>query len=113
MYPSGVWRGYWEQPHFGRQPMSDFVLRFADGRVEGEGLDVVGRFTFRGTCDDQGAVVLVKQYLGRHQVLYRGRYDGEGVIHGTWSIGDLWSGPFALTPARSSPDPDSRIQKLS
>ena len=114
MYPSGVWRGYWEQPHFGRQPMNDFTLRFADGVVEGEGRDVIGRFTFHGTCDDQGNVVLVKQYLGRHRVLYRGRYDGEGTIHGTWSIGELWSGPFALSPVRRGlPAPDSRIQDIS
>ena len=30
---------------------------------------------------------MVKLFLGRHRVLYRGRYDGEGTIHGTWSIG--------------------------
>ncbi len=35
MYPSGVWRGYWEQPMLGRQAMSDFTLRFGDGVVEG------------------------------------------------------------------------------
>ena len=113
MYPSGVWRGYWEQPVFGRQPMNDFLLRFADGVVEGEGRDIVGRFTFRGTYDDQGNVVLVKQYIGRHRVLYRGRYDGEGAIHGTWSIGEAWSGPFALSPVRPSPGPDSPIQDIS
>jgi len=113
MYPSGVWRGYWEQPLFGRQPMTDFNLRFADGRVEGEGRDVVGRFTVHGTSDDQGAVVLVKQYLGKHRVLYRGRYDGEGVIHGLWSIGEHWSGPFALTPARGPAGPASGIQTIS
>ena len=93
--------------------MNDFTLRLADGVVDGEGRDVIGRFTFRGTCDDQGNVVLVKQYLGRHRVLYRGSYDGEGTIHGTWSIGDLWKGPFALSPVRASATPDLRIQDIS
>jgi len=38
--------------------------------------------------------VLVKQYVGRHQVLYRGSYDGEGTIRGEWSIGAHWRGIF-------------------
>jgi hypothetical protein len=96
MFPSGSWRGYWEQPGWGRQPMNDLVLRFAGGAVEGEGTDCIGPFTFRGRYDGQGTVTLVKQYLGRHQVLYRGAHDGEGTIFGRWSIGEFWSGPFAL-----------------
>ncbi len=98
MYPSGVWRGYWEQAGYGRQPMTDFLLRFANGEVEGCGRDIVGRFLFTGTYDSNGNVTLVKQYLGRHQVIYRGRYDGEGTIHGIWSIEPFWQGTFALSP---------------
>lgn len=112
MYPSGLWRGYWEQPVFGRQPMNDFTLRFAGGAVEGEGHDIVGRFTFRGRYDDRGNVVMVKQYLGRHRVHYRGVYDGEGTIFGTWNIGDRFSGPFALSPVRAAP-PDIPIQDIT
>jgi hypothetical protein len=98
MYPSGRWRGYWEQRAYGRQPMRDLVLRFSAGRIEGQGVDLIGPFTFRGEYDQTGCVVLVKQYLRRHQVLYRGHYDGEGTIFGEWSIGELWRGPFALSP---------------
>jgi hypothetical protein len=76
--------------------MRDLVLRFGGGNVEGEGVDLVGRFSFRGTYDSAGNVMLVKQYLGRHQVLYRGSYDGEGTIFGEWSIFPIWRGPFAL-----------------
>jgi hypothetical protein len=112
MYPSGLWRGYWEQAIFGRQPMNDFALRFADGVVEGEGRDIVGRFTFRGSYDDRGNVVMVKQYLGAHRVLYRGCYDGEGTISGVWSVGDFWTGPFALSPVRSRPARDAPIQDI-
>jgi hypothetical protein len=112
MYPSGPWRGYWEQATFGRQPMSDLTLRFADGVVEGEGRDLVGRFTFRGSYDERGNVTLIKQYAGRHQVHYQGNYDGEGVIFGTWSIGEPWSGPFALTPARGKAVSESTIRSL-
>ena len=112
MYPSGAWKGFWDQDFFGRQEMRGLVLRFAGGAVEGEGRDVVGRFTFRGRYDDQGHVSLVKQYVGRHQVLYEGRYDGEGTIFGQWSIGELWRGKFALSPVRARPDADAPIEPL-
>jgi hypothetical protein len=78
--------------------MRDLVLHFGDGHVDGSGIDIVGRFNFQGHYDHEGNVVLIKLYLGRHQVLYTGRYDGEGTIFGEWSIGELWRGPFALRP---------------
>jgi hypothetical protein len=109
MYPSGRWRGYWQQAGWGRQAMRDLVMRFAAGRVEGSGTDVIGRFTFRGEYDAAGTVTLLKQYLGRHQVLYRGRYDGEGTIFGEWSIGELWRGPFALSPEDFTVSADAPI----
>jgi hypothetical protein len=98
MYPSGRWRGYWEQVVWGRQAMRELVLRFEGGAVEGRGEDVIGPFIFRGTYDDGGGVAMVKQYVGRHRVVYHGAYDGEGTIFGRWAIGDEWSGPFALRP---------------
>lgn len=94
---SGRYRGYWEQPNFGRQPMTDLVLHFEDCVISGVGEDVVGEFHFLGSYDTQGNLVLVKKYHGKHEVRYVGHYDGEGTIHGTWYIGELWSGPFALT----------------
>lgn len=100
MYPSGNWRGYWEQEQVGRQTMRDLILNFDGGTVHGQGHDMVGLFTFRGSYDESGGVSLVKQYLGQHQVWYAGRYDGEGTIYGTWNIGPQWSGPFALFPDR-------------
>jgi hypothetical protein len=96
VFLSGRYRGYWEQVFWGRQPMNDLVLHFEDGIITGDGEDVIGKFTFSGRYDKQGTLVMVKQYLGKHQVHYEGRYDGEGTIHGTWSIGSLWTGPFAL-----------------
>jgi hypothetical protein len=98
MYPSGRWRGYWEQTIWGRQSMRNLVLRFAEGRVDGRGVDVIGPFTFQGQYDAAGSVTLLKQYVGRHSVVYRGRYDGEGTIYGEWSISGAWRGPFALSP---------------
>jgi hypothetical protein len=112
MFPSGAWRGYWEQQGFGRQPMHELVLRFEDGRVEGKGVDCVGRFTFSGRYDESGRVVLTKQYLRRHSVRYEGTYDGEGTIYGRWTIDPYWSGPFALSPVRRRPPPDAPIESL-
>jgi hypothetical protein len=112
MYPSGVWRGWWEQEYWGRQPMGPLVLRFRDGEIEGEGRDVIGPFTFTGRYDDHGAIRMVKQYLGRHQVLYRGTYDGEGTIFGEWSIPPFSSGAFALSPVVGKPPVDAPIESL-
>jgi hypothetical protein len=112
MYPSGQWRAYWEQAGWGRQLMHNFVLRFADGVVEGEGRDCIGPFTFRGQYDDRGSIRMIKQYIGMHRVLYEGTYDGEGTVFGRWSIGALWSGPFAMSPAAAQADPDAPIQSL-
>ncbi len=112
MYPSGTWRGYWDQEIFGRQPMGPLVLRFHDGIIEGEGRDVIGPFTFEGEYDPQGAIRMVKQYLGRHQVLYQGTYDGEGTIFGQWQIPPFWSGSFALSPVVGKAPADAPIEEL-
>lgn len=93
--------------------MTPFSLRFAAGRIGGEGRDVVGRFTFAGTCDEQtGEVRLLKQYLGRHQVLYLGQSDGEGSIHGTWHIGEHESGSFRMRPTLARPTGEEPIQEI-
>ncbi len=112
MYPSGEWRGYWDQTAFGRQPMGPLLLRFHDGRIDGEGRDIVGPFTFTGDYDEHGAVRLVKQYLGRHQVFYQGTYDGEGTIFGKWRIHPFWSGTFALSPVVGKALTDMPIEEL-
>jgi hypothetical protein len=113
MYPSGRWRGYWEQVSWGRQPMQELILRFSSGQVQGHGVDVIGPFTFRGEYDEVGSVVLVKQYFKRHSVLYRGRYDGEGTIFGEWSIDESWRGPFALRPEKFEVADDVPILAIS
>jgi hypothetical protein len=77
--------------------MHDVVLAIHEGLVSGQGIDCVGRFSFRGTWDSQGVVSLVKQYVRKHQVLYQGQYDGEGSIFGRWSIAPFDSGEFLLS----------------
>ncbi|AMV27769.1 hypothetical protein VT84_25430 [Gemmata sp. SH-PL17] len=113
MYPSGRWDGFWFQDHVGRQAMTPFTLAFAGGEVTGSGRDVVGVFTFGGTYDEAtGNVVMVKQYHGKHRVLYVGQSDGEGSIQGTWSIGKHHTGPFLLRPIVARPRGDEPIHEI-
>jgi hypothetical protein len=98
MFPSGEWRGFWEAPGWGRRWVDQLTLRFSNGRVTGEGLDCIGRFTFDGTYTDTGEVHMIKQYLGAHALRYEGRVDGEGAVVGRWSASATWFGPFALMP---------------
>ena len=79
-------RGWWEQSCYGRQPMHPLEVRLRDSRVVGRGCDVVGPFWLDGTLHPSGEVVILKQYVGRHQVLYVGKYDGEGTFAGQWRV---------------------------
>jgi hypothetical protein len=113
MYPSGRWDGFWVQAQWGRQAMTPFTLRFAAGCISGDGRDIVGRFTFTGEYDEAtGEVRMVKQYLGKHQVLYVGLPGGEGSIQGTWWISEYQTGPFLLRPAIAKPKGDEPIQEI-
>jgi hypothetical protein len=116
MYPSGRWEGFWVQEHYGRQPMREFELRFADGNVTGNGKDIVGRFTFTGAYDvNDGRVLMVKQYIGKHAVRYAGEPDGEGSIQGTWEITFLGvnsTGTFLLRPVVKRPTGDEPISEI-
>ena len=112
MYPSGRWEGFWQQEGYGRQSMAAFSLRFAGGKVAGEGTDVIGPFAFAGEYDETtGRVLMVKQYVRRHRVVYDGRPDGEGCIGGTWTLAHL-TGPFRLRPVLPKPTGDEPIREL-
>jgi len=81
-------KGWWEQQVYGRQPMTSLQVLFQDKRLIGRGIDIVGKFELDGTLHSNGQVVIVKQYVGRHKVLYVGTYDGEGTFSGHWQIGN-------------------------
>jgi hypothetical protein len=85
--------GWWQQRGFGRQPMLELFMEFDGGQISGSGRDLVGPFMLAGTIDAKGHVVMVKDYLGQHNVDYFGTYDGEGLMWGEWHIGpvkDRW-----------------------
>jgi hypothetical protein len=98
------WNGWWEQRGYGRQEMRDLDFAIdSEGQVSGRGHDCVGLFTFTGSVAPE--VVLVKQYVGQHAVLYVGTNTGEGIF-GTWQIPHaplcpgITAGRFALYPAK-------------
>lgn len=76
--------GWWEQAHYGRQPMSELLLDFENGRLAGTGTDIVGAFEIVGELVAD-SVVIRKQYIGKHMIEYLGRSVGEGVYEGNWN----------------------------
>ncbi len=93
--------GWWQQDGLGRQPMEDLVIEFSSGRLRGSGRDIVGEFEMYGTMENGGRVRIVKQYKGRHQVVYIGTYDGEGTMFGTWLI-EMFSGSWSIKLLRAA-----------
>ena len=86
--------GWWQQEGYGRQPMHQLQIAFQGSHIEGSGVDLIAPFTLTGNLRSDGAVEIVKQYSGRHTVLYVGQYDGEGTLYGDWDIDGyrgLWS----------------------
>jgi hypothetical protein len=77
--------GWWEQQHFGRQPMHELTISLLDGHLRGQGRDIIGPFTLTGQVV-QCQVAILKRYLGQHSVEYYGTYDGEGTFAGHWRI---------------------------
>ena len=81
--------------------MEDLVIEFSAGLIRGSGRDVVGDFQMYGTMEPNGRVKIVKQYTGRHQVVYIGNYDGEGTMFGTWLI-EMLQGSWSIKLLRAA-----------
>ncbi len=88
-FPGGPWTGFFLQYWIcGRNTMS-LSLSYADGKLAGRGKDRVGTFTIDGSYDlATGQCEWIKQYVGKHRVVYRGVNDGHG-IWGVWEIRQL------------------------
>jgi len=108
-FPSGPWTGFYlERCHPGRQWM-ELRLAFANGRIRGEGRDRIGAFTFSGSYHlRDGTCHWIKQYIGRHAVVYRGYNEGKG-IWGVWDIPPSMRGGFHIWPVGMS-DPTLQAQ---
>jgi len=76
----------------------DLQLTFANGSMNGDGLDDVGRFLIKGRYDTATREChWTKSYVGAHDVFYRGFREGKG-IWGTWEISNLSHGGFHIWP---------------
>jgi hypothetical protein len=86
-------------------------LAFVDGRITGNGRDIVGPFAFDGTYDlKSGRVLMTKQYEGAHRVAYDGANQNDGMwLWGTWNIRSTRGG-FHLWP-EGEDDPTQRRLK--
>ena len=101
--------GWWEQSGYGRQPMTDLIMRFQGAEITGQGRDRIAAFSLTGRMRPDGGVELIKQYRQRHRVLYVGSYDGEGTLAGRWDI-DGYQGEWAIRLlGRVEPDADREI----
>lgn len=89
----------------------DLVLEFGNGRITGEGRDVVGPFVIDGRYDANRECHWTKFYVGQHDVFYAGRKQGRGIA-GTWELNGLRGG-FRLWPlAHGSGEDDSVGEEL-
>jgi hypothetical protein len=97
-FPSGSWVGHWVQRGWGKQRTS-VALKFCDGRITGEGSDILGKFVFTGHYDlKTGRCEWTKQYVGAHTVRYEGVSEGRELwLWGLWHVKNLRGG-FHLWP---------------
>jgi hypothetical protein len=97
-FPSGPWVGFYTYSGAHDKHRMDLGLDFANGRVSGEGNDVVGAFVISGRFDSaKGECDWTKTYIGAHDVFYRGFREGKG-IWGTWEILRDARGGFHIWP---------------
>jgi hypothetical protein len=105
-------RGWWEQHGYGRQSMDPLRVELRGDRLSGVGVDVIGPFRLDRRIDRGGKAEILKQYIGQHQVLYVGRYDGEGTFSGQWSVGGD-AGTWLIFVGSSSRDMDRPITDIT
>ena len=100
-FPSGPWIGFFDQTMdpVGRHK-TELQLQFKDGKMTGDGADWVGRCTVLGCYrTEDGRCEWLKQYVGKHTVVYAG-YNEEGRgIYGGWMITEQMRGGFRIWPA--------------
>jgi hypothetical protein len=96
--PSGVWSGFYLEDQRPRRGWMHLYLTFEDGVIAGEGTDYVGPWNISGSYDaGTGYCHWVKQYLGKHQVVYDGKVTDNG-IEGVWNIRNWLNGQFHIWP---------------
>ena len=100
LFPSGEWEGFYTYPapFSGHKGTMSFYLLFHNATVEGEGMDEVGKFVWKGSYNTQLMTCqITKYYYGKHSVHYNGQVDENG-IWGNWRIVGDWNGGFHIWP---------------
>ncbi len=108
-FPSGAWTGFFIQPTVSGRTWMELHLRFASGKVQGEGRDKVGRFAIDGGYDViSGRCHWIKTYLGKHKLAYQGYNESKG-IWGTWEYHPTWKGGFHIWPVGMADPTQQRL----
>ena len=95
--PTGEWNGFYLENHQPRRGWMHLYMSFADGKIKGEGTDYVGPWVSQGDYDlSTGICSWVKQYIGKHQVVYSGKIGPNGIM-GHWEISFI-TGQFHIWP---------------
>ena len=97
LYPSGEWVGYYTYQAKPTKCPMHLTLNFAQGTIQGAGIDSSGQFVIEGIYDDMNfRVNWAKRYVDKRSVEYEGTYrDGE--ITGSWSLTQNHQGRVAST----------------
>lgn len=102
-FPSGEWTGFFLQPsmYIGRMKMS-LSLTFSNGKLTGEGTDIVGDFMMRGKYDlKSGEVRIHKNYFKSNNVYYKGYAEPQHKgVWGVWEIGTIDRGGWHIWPKK-------------
>ncbi len=100
-FPSGEWEGFFLMAQTGnKRNMMELILTFSEGKMKGEGRDLVGEFLLSGRYEvDSGRCIWTKKYIRKHDVTYDGFNEGKGIF-GRWEIQDVitWHGGFLIWP---------------
>jgi hypothetical protein len=98
-FPSGIWSSSFKQLNVWFGPHDCYLKFHSDGRrVTGRGVDDAGAFTLSGTySSSNGRMNLQKQYRNAHLVTLKLKWSAtDNAFRGSWKIGPLSSGDYAL-----------------
>lgn len=82
-------------------------LAFEDGRINGKGIDRVGKFLIEGKYSIEPKSLRFEKMYEGHSIRYVGTWNGEE-IWGIWSIGFSDIGEFRLWLERKGPTSSRR-----
>jgi len=113
-FPSGKWVGFFTDKRLAGKLPTELILTFRDGKMTGEGRDLVGDFTVLGRyATGDGVCSWNKTYFRAHTVSYAGFNEGKG-IWGTWTLLDhglTFTGGFHIWPEGYGIDTGDRLRE--